>query len=442
MADELNPGYRIRTRKGCLVTVGKRLGGGGQGNVYMVDYNGETKVLKWYKHSALGKDEKIKKKFYDNLLNNVQNGSPSPEFVWPEDITEWDGGTFGYVMELVPDDYYEISEYILCNVRMKSYKTIIDAALKIISAFRILHNNGYCYQDMNDGNFFINPNTGKVLICDNDNVTQNSETTGILGKPRYMAPEIVTRKNMPDNRSDLFSMSIILFMLFCMNHPLEGKRSLIPAMTPEYQQKLYGTEPLFIMDPHDKSNGPDKRLHKNPLKVWPCLPDYMQELFLKAFSQKAMHTPSVRPKELEWIKCLVRFRSEIVACSCGNDVFTKDGVSSKCDGCRKRIQIPFRLEFPEYSVPAVDGSRIYRCQVGICNADEALDPVARVLAKKSDPNALGLKNMSACSWDAITSKGTTRKAAPDEVIPLKDGISLNVKANAGDLPTTVKIKAN
>ena len=26
------------------------------------------------------------------------------------------------------------------------------------------------YQDLNDGNFFIDPQTGKVLICDNDNV--------------------------------------------------------------------------------------------------------------------------------------------------------------------------------------------------------------------------------------------------------------------------------
>ena len=29
---------------------------------------------------------------------------------------------------------------------------------------------GYSYQDLNDGNFFINPQSGDVLICDNDNV--------------------------------------------------------------------------------------------------------------------------------------------------------------------------------------------------------------------------------------------------------------------------------
>lgn len=34
----------------------------------------------------------------------------------------------------------------------------------------MLHRHGYSYQDLNDGNFFINPESGDVLICDNDNV--------------------------------------------------------------------------------------------------------------------------------------------------------------------------------------------------------------------------------------------------------------------------------
>ena len=65
---------------------------------------------------------------------------------------------------------------------------------------------------MNDGNFFINPNNGKVLICDNENVAPNGTDTGILGKPRYMAPEIVLGKKMPDNLTDRFSMSAVQAM--------------------------------------------------------------------------------------------------------------------------------------------------------------------------------------------------------------------------------------
>ena len=432
MSEELKSGVRIKTIDGKTVVVQKRLGGGGQGDVYLVDYNKAPMALKWYKNGVMNNPAA----FRQNLIDNKEHGAPSAEFLWPVDVTEWSNGTFGYIMPLKPSGFYEVSEFMLTNVRFKSYKTAIDVALKIVSAYRLLHNDGYSYQDLNDGNFFINPQNGKVLICDNDNVAPDKTETGIIGKPRYMAPEIVAKKNMPNSLSDLFSMSVILFILFCMTHPLEGKRSLEPCLSPALQEKLYGSEALFIMDPTDRSNGPHPIVHKNVNIVWPCLPKYMQDLFLKAFSQKALTNPNARPKELEWIQNLVRFRSEIVQCSCGNEVFTQDGKPCVCEKCHKKISIPFRLEFDDYSIPGLPDSRIYRCQLGVCRADEALKPMGRVIAKKDTPGMLGVRNLSDKSWNAVTPSGKAKHVMPDEVIPLKDGISfvigdgkINIKSN-------------
>lgn len=246
MSEKLKKGMRIKTLYGEAV-VENWIAEGGQGNVYAVEYNGKPKALKWYKPTGIGKQPKA---FYENLKDNVQNASPSEEFLWPLDITEWKGeeNAFGYIMDLRPDGYYEVSDYMLTHVRFSSFRTVADASLQIVSAYRMLHNRGYSYQDLNDGNFFIHFRTGKVLICDNDNVAPNGIKTGIVGKPRYMAPEIVTGKKMPDKYSDWYSMSVIIFILFCLNHPLEGERSLTPALTPALQEKLYGTEAMFIMD--------------------------------------------------------------------------------------------------------------------------------------------------------------------------------------------------
>ena len=433
MADKLASGFKVKTLLGRVVTVNKHLGEGGQGDVYAVDYNGKPMALKWYKPNGMGKNPKA---FYDNIKNNVMRGSPSEEFLWPLDITEWKDGTFGYIMGLRPEGYYEITEFMLRTVTFTSYRTAIDAALRIVSAFRILHNAGYSYQDLNDGNFFIDPKTGKVLICDNDNVAPNGYETGILGKPRYMAPEIVTGKKMPDNLSDRFSMSIILFIIFCMTHPLEGKRSLVGCLSPELQKKLYGTEPLFIMDPDNDANGPDPQIHKNVFMVWPCLPQYMKDLFYSAFSKRAMENPNARPKELDWINGLVRFRSEIVRCGCGNEVFTQDGEPCKCEKCKRSLQIPYKLVFSDYAIPGIADSRIYRCQLGTCNADEALKPMGRVLAKKEDPSILGLRNLSDHSWNATTPSGKAKKVMPGEVIPIKDGITFAANSE------TIKIISN
>ena len=89
-----------------MVTILKFLGGGGQGTVYEVDYGGVKKALKWYKE--LGTDPEA---FRKNLEENIAQGPPTPAFLWPEDITVWKNGTYGYVMELKPEGYYEIAEF-------------------------------------------------------------------------------------------------------------------------------------------------------------------------------------------------------------------------------------------------------------------------------------------------------------------------------------------
>lgn len=432
MSEKLTNGFKIKTLFGGEITVKHFLAEGGQGAVYVVDYNGEEKALKWYKPIALGDNPYA---FYENLKSNAERKKPSEEFLWPLDVTEQVGNTFGYVMDLRPEGYYEITEFMLCHVRFRSFRSLIDAAMSIVSAFRILHNAGYSYQDMNDGNFFINPNNGKVLICDNDNVAPDRAETGIIGKPRYMAPEIVLGKSKPNSLTDRFSMSLILYILFCLNHPLEGKRYLVSGLTPALQEKLYGSEPLFMMDPNDSSNGPHPVIHKNSLAIWPCLPEYVQKIFLDAFSQKAFQNPNVRPKEIDWLNVLTRFRSDIVQCCCGNEVFTQQGEDCKCDVCGKDVKIPFKLELSNYSIPAVKGSRLYRCQLGVCDASEALNPVASVL-QKEDSGILGIKNKYGKRWDAVTTKGIAKKVAPDEVIPLKDGIKFTVENE------TIVIKEN
>lgn len=428
----LENGLRMKTEFNRELEVTRFLGEGGQGEVYLARYDGRPAALKWYKENSL----KNPKAFRENLNQNVMRGAPSSEFLWPLDLTPWDRNSFGYVMDLRPEGYYDITDFTLCHVRFPSYKAVIDACLSIVSAFRILHNDGYSYQDLNDGNFFINPATGKVLIGDNDNVAPDKTETGIIGKPRYMAPEIVMRRNKPDSLSDRFSMSVILYMLFCLNHPLEGKRYLVPALTPSLEEKLYGSEALFMMDPDNKANAPDPAAHRNSLTVWKRLPDYMRTLFLDAFSQKALQNPSARPSEAVWLNNLTRFRSEIVPCPCGNEIFTQDGRPSACEQCGRMARIPYRLRLSQYEIPAVRGSRVYRCQLGVCDATDALNPVGMVIAKRDNPDALGIRNKSGHIWRAVTTKGEARKVAHDEIIPLKDGIRFEASGE------TIEILAN
>ena len=298
---ELKSNDKIDLTIGSQVTIIKELGRGGQGIVYLIELAGQKMALKWYHNPP--SDE-----FYNNLISNVQAKAPSDAFIWPEYVTKKEKGSYGYVMRLRPNDYYEFGNYLLARKKFKSFEAMINAAMKICDGFMMLHRYGYSYQDLNDGNFFIRESDGDVLICDNDNVMPQGDTSGILGKARYMAPEIMAGKR-PDKYSDRFSLSVILFMLFFCNHPFEGAKVVAcPCMTEEYEKKFYGSEAVFIYDKNDKTNLPVRGVHLNVIKRWPLFPSILKDTFIEQFSKDKLKNPNKRILESEWQKIIAKVR--------------------------------------------------------------------------------------------------------------------------------------
>ncbi|ACV21463.1 serine/threonine protein kinase [Slackia heliotrinireducens] len=421
---QFKPGDVVQTVTGMPVTVKKYLAAGGQGEVYIADFNGEDKALKWYKRNVLPNPDK----FYTNLKNNAAKGAPDPSFLWPITVTEREYGSFGYVMDLRDPEYHELTEFLVADVKFVSFKAAVEACIRIASAFRILHNNGMCYQDMNDGNFFINPKTGKVLICDNDNAAPNLSDTFILGTPGYMAPEVVLGQAQPSTSTDRFSLAVVLYMILCNEHPLEGRRWTKACLTPADERKLYGSMPLFVYDPDNDDNRPVPGVHNNEIMRWKFMPSYVQDAFIKALSQDALKNPGKRMRELDWLKVLVRFQGDIVSCpSCGGEVFVTDASDTPCDTCQQMLQVTHTLKLLDYSVTAARKTRVYRCQIDpSCNADSALDQVVRVVSRKDKPGVLGLMNATDNVILGITPSGKVNQVKPGDVVPLKAGIRLQV----------------
>lgn len=329
----LEAGTKLPTAKGESVKVIRFLGAGGQGEVYQVEWHGKSYALKWYYISKLTN----RKAFLKNLKENIKAGSPDAHFIWPLELCELGDG-FGYVMELRPSDHYEFTDFLLAKVHFESMLAAINACLHIVHAFRVLHNAGYSYQDLNDGNFFIRPSDGDVLICDNDNVAPYGTAMGIAGKCRYMAPEVVLGKKNPDNYTDRFSLSVILFMMLFLSHPLEGSAVLkCPCLSEELERKLYGEKPLFIFDKTDKSNRPDPNIHKNAIRFWPLYPESIHDMFSEALSQKALHDSKERLMEKEWEEAFVTLRDQIFKHSCSGYTFYDPSGAAKCTICGRPI---------------------------------------------------------------------------------------------------------
>lgn len=411
---ELKSGSFVTLTIGEQARVIKELGRGGQGIVYLVDVRGLHMALKWYLNAP---DDA----FYRNLEHNISAGAPSDAFLWPEYLTERQQGSYGYIMKLRPQNYYEFGNFLLAKVSFKSFKAMLNAAMKICNGFMMLHRFGYSYQDLNDGNFFIDPQTGDVLICDNDNVMPQGEKSGIMGKARYMAPEIVAG-GTPDKYSDRFSLSVILFMLFYANHPFEGAKVVAcPCLTESYEKKFYGSEAVFIYDPTDKSNLPVRGIHQNVIRRWSVLPKLLRDTFTEEFSQNKLMNPNTRILEQQWQKIISRLRDELIVCpNCGEETFVEvDGYSSKCMNCGKAIDVSSRLLIANRSLALTPKTELY------IDSSNDVDGVVT-----TDSNGIALiKNVSKEDWTVETPSGKIKIVQPHTCMPVKEGLKITFNIN-------------
>ena len=424
---ELSKNSIVSLVGGGTATIVKELGRGGQGIVYLVEVCGEKKALKWYLNAP---DDK----FYRNLEHNIASGAPSDAFLWPEYLTEKQQGSYGYIMELRPQNYYEFGNFLLAKVSFKSFTAMLSAAMKICDGFMMLHRFGYSYQDLNDGNFFIDPQTGDVLICDNDNVMPQGEKSGIMGKARYMAPEIVAG-GIPDKYSDRFSLSVILFMLFYANHPFEGAKVVAcPCMTESYEKRFYGSEALFIYDPTDKSNLPVRGIHQNVIRRWPAFPQMLRDAFIEEFSKKKLQNPSTRMIEQNWKKIISSVRDSLVVCPhCAEETFVNiSNTIDKCMNCGKDVDLSKRLVINNRSLPLTNNTTIY------IDEDNTPDGVVT-----TDSNGFMLiKNVSTETWTVETPSGKIKTVTSNEILPVKEGLKITFRVHTVPYKAEIKIMSN
>ena len=420
---EFQKGQRIKTVSGGELEVIQKLGEGGQGVVYKVNYNGKPLALKWYFGNKLNNADK----FYRNIQNNIKQGTPTGAFLWPLEITEYFEGSFGYLMELRPPEYKDFSLFLLAKVHFANIEALINTALCITNGFRELHNRGYSYQDLNDGNFFVNPKTGDVLICDNDNVAPYGENLGIAGKCRYMAPEVVMGQKRPDSHTDRFSLAVVLYMLLFLNHPLEGKRTMCPCLTEELERKFYGSDPVFVWDPANDANRPVRGVHTNEIKLWPLYPAFVRKTFEKAFSHEVMvgNDTTHRVIEKEWQEVFTTLRDLTIKCGCGSETFIDPSQQScRCINCGKSIERPPILKVKKYHAALAPGKKLYACHVQY-DSDDFKEAKGEVISSRNNPSLLGLRNDSNNTWEAILPNGSSKGYPNGQVIKLGKGIKIN-----------------
>jgi eukaryotic-like serine/threonine-protein kinase len=430
----LSPGDNLRAESlGQSVRIEEFLAEGTQGEIYRAEMSGREVAVKWYKPEWI----KIDPQLLDRLKRTSSREPPNPRFLWPEAIVAHaEKSGFGYVMPYREPRFRDF-DYVISEELKVSLRTLANAFLQTAEDYELLHAPGLSYVDVSAGNISLDPATGEVRICDCDNVDVNG--TGmysvISGTDGFMAPEIVQVLDYPNRQSDLWSLAVLIFWAFVKNHPLLGRREYdCLVFSPKDQLRLLGPEALFIFDPTDPSNRPVPGYNKGALLYWPIYPEFMRELFVRAFTSGIRNPQGGRVYEGEWRDAMAQLRDSIATCPhCDAENFCDGDTPHQCWRCQKELAPPRRIVLSGASVVMEDGAALYPYHVDPARHPDSSAPVARVVRHPQRRDLLGLENRMQAPWRVILPDQKELTVPPGGCVGLNPRVQIAFGANMAEI---------
>ena len=429
---------------GLTCRVERLLGEGGQGEVYEVNLDGRSYALKWYNDVVLRVDRSLRHR----LQVAIDRGAPSPKFLWPFELVSLpDGSRLGYLMRLRRPGLVDLHS-LLREAVNPSFRTLATMGCLLTDALFALHAKGLAYRDLNAGNVFFDPVSGDIEICDNDNVDVDGAPSVIGGVREYQAPEIVLQQATTSRATDLHSLAVMLFKLLHIGHPLRGRRELEhPNLASDLAtRRLYGSEARFVFDPADESNRPIPDLHGRVIGFWEIYPQFLRELFTRAFTT-GLHDPvHGRVQETEWRRAMSRLRDAVHTCpQCGaGNFYDAKRIAAKaqrfaCWGCGASLDAaPARLgirrsgarreEAPAHIIILEAGATLYAHHTAGAEIDFT-SPTAEV---RAIDGTLHLVNCTASPWH-IGQGDAARSVEPNQGFPIADAARVRFERLEGEI---------
>lgn len=435
----LEKGQKIHGENtGSTFIVKRRIGEGTQGEVYLVAGEKGDYACKWYKPSQATEEQRAA--IRGLVRSGPPRGAAGARFIWPLDlVTAQNSRLFGYIMKLIDLSRFAVLGEVQAGLKPPpSYRTLCIISYRLANSYRALHLNGYCYRDISDGNLMFDPVNGDVLICDNDNVGVNRQSCSqVWGTMEYMAPELITGRCDPSTETDLHSLAVLLFNLWCWHHPFHGEMEYrlrvwdIPA-----KKRIYGEDPVFIFDPKDAGNRPPPDpAYTTVVKRWESCPRLLQEFFTRAFTI-GLKNPGQRVTEGEWQRAFLQLEDAIVRCPrCLAENFQEASVPAKnCWHCHAPVPVHPRILIrgssgDHYLVLSEGTSLLRRHFTRKPPEEDGGEIMGTVTRHPDDPSVWGIRNLTQNPWVATLPDGKRIEIPPQKAVPLNPGIRFIVEGS-------------
>jgi DNA-binding helix-hairpin-helix protein with protein kinase domain len=440
----LAPDQRLKAEAlGMPLRILRKLGEGTQGEVYLAEGDHGKYAVKWYKPEQATGDQRRAIRYL--VTTGPPKGAAGRRFIWPLDLVTADGAKgFGYLMVYVDmDQYAELGEVWAHIKPVPNFPALCEISYQLANSYRALHLTGHCYRDISAGNLVFDPKSGEVLIRDNDNVGVNHESRcQVWGTMEYMAPEIIRGRADPSTETDLHSLAVLLFYLWCWHHPFHGAMEYgfrcwdIPA-----KKKVYGETPVFIFDPEDARNRlPDDPDYAVARERWSYLPAAAQALFIRAFGE-GLRSPDSRVTEGEWQRLFLQLKDSIFPCpACRAENFLDGDAAGprRCWHCGSDLPLPPELVFRQaagrYPLVLTIGTKILVRHVRpLAPEEELASVIGEVVPHPQIPGSAGIRNLSGNEWTATFPDSSTIPVPHGRAVPLNPGTVIWISGVAAEI---------
>ena len=241
----------------------RKLGAGGMANVYLSeDQELGRRVAIKILNERHANDEQFVERFRREAKNAAALSHPNIVSIYDRGEAE---GTYYIAMEYL--DGRSLKELILSR-GPAPLNVAIEYVRQILSALRFAHRHGIVHRDIKPHNVLVDAE-GRVKVTDfgiaRAGASQMTEAGSIVGTAQYLSPEQARGTNV-DQRSDLYSLGIVLYELLTGTLPFNGDTPVEIAMkhlsqTPELPSVLRPELPreLDLVVTRALAKDPDER---------------------------------------------------------------------------------------------------------------------------------------------------------------------------------------
>jgi serine/threonine protein kinase len=265
-------------------------------------------------------------------------------FCWPIDICRHPEKGLGIVLPYYPENYFfrlggckdkekdggwfnckhpqtnKLLRYSIVDPAERgNLRGYLSSLISVCRAVNRLHAAGLAHSDLSDKNVLIDPVLGTAILIDLDAlIVKGLIIPGVLGTPRFIAPEVLaTRhlsltdplKELPSENTDRHALAVLIYYYLLERHPLMGRRNFKGLSAEQENDAEFGIEALYSEHPSDESNKPADSYFPSSI-LGPVISNAFKLTFVNCL-QRDFHN---RPSASTWASLLESALDRCVPC--------------------------------------------------------------------------------------------------------------------------------